>query len=293
MHSVLIADLAALASQHGPAIVRGQDEIPPQAVAEYWTSSRSRIDLWHQAMTRYSNAVRCGSSMPLRHWWRDHMVVLEEILVSDILTRVIASLAIGLEDAKCVENEVSPVTHGIFLSHLEVTNRLHRLLIHGRGSSVQEAVRLNRLRKGVESWTDALIGRMSYQAPEKIQYAFDVCRATDFANDTRVYSSGPARDTAAWLMNAAMHDNLRQRTSSQVALPEANRSVASSVMMMFRPDRFDSVGVLKSLWLNRLTSNSKRTDRVIEELMAPDINRAETATGLEMVNEPYFDRWYL
>ncbi len=292
MHSVLIADLAALASQHGPAIIRGQDEVPAEAVAEYWARSRGRMDLWHQAMTRYQNAQRGGNSMAMRHWWRDHIVVLEEVLVSDMLTRVIASLAIGLDESTELDDEVSPVTHGIYLSHLDATNRVHKILINGRGSSVSEAVRLNRLRKGVESWTDALIGRMSYHSPNTIQYAFDLQRAQEFAKETRSYPSGPARDTAAWLMNAAMHDTLRQRTSAQVALPEANRLVAASVMMMFRPDRFDSVGVLKSLWMNRLTSNSKRADRVIEELMAPDIRQAETATGLEMVNEPYFTRWY-
>jgi hypothetical protein len=179
------------------------------------------------------------------------------------------------------------------LAHLDASNRVHKMLIHGRGSTVQEAVRLNRLRCGVERWTDALIGRMSYQSPSTLQYAFDASRAREFAVETRSQPNTQARDTTAWLMNAAMHDMLRQRTSSQVALPAANRAVAASVLLMLRPDRFDSVGVLKSLWLNRLTAGAIRADRVIGELLGADIDQAETATGLEMVNEPYFSRWYL
>jgi hypothetical protein len=293
MHSVLIADLAALASQHGPAIVRGRQEVPPEALAQYWSSSRSRMELWHQAMRRYRGAHQSGDSLAVRDWWHDHLVVLEEVMVSDILTRVIAALGIGLDAQHRDSDEVSPVTHGIFLAHLDASNRVHKMLIHGRGSTVQEAVRLNRLRCGVERWTDALIGRMSYQSPSTLQYAFDASRAREFAVETRSQPNTQARDTTAWLMNAAMHDMLRQRTSSQVALPAANRAVAASVLLMLRPDRFDSVGVLKSLWLNRLTAGAIRADRVIGELLGADIDQAETATGLEMVNEPYFSRWYL
>jgi hypothetical protein len=293
MHSVLIADLAALASQHGPAIVRGHDEVPPEAVSEYWTCSRSRMDLWYQALTRFRSARRSGNSVAMRGWWQDHLVVLEEVLVSDMLTRVVAALAVGLDESEKDKDEVSPVTHSIHLSHLEASNRVQKVMIDGRGSTVQDAVRLNRLRTAVERWTDVLIGRMSFQSPTTIQYAFDKARAREFADEARAYPNGPARDTASWLMNAAMHDMLRRRTSPQAALPEANRAVASSVMLMLRPDRFDSVGVLKSLWLNRLTSSSERADRVIDELMGTDIDQAQTATGLEMADEPYFARWYL
>lgn len=293
MHSVLIADLAALASQHGAAIVRGHDDVPPEAVSEYWASSRGRMDLWFQALTRFRNARNSGDSLAMRRWWSEHLVVMEEVLVCDMLTRVIAALAVGLDTGENADaNEISPVTHSIHLSHLDATNRVHKMMLEGRGGSVQDAVRLNRLRKGVERWTDVLIGRMSFHSSTPLQYSFDRDRAEAFAKETRLYPSGPARDTAAWIMNAAMHDMLRQRTSPQAALPEANRAVASSVMLMLRPDRFDSVGVLKSLWLNRLTSASNRADRVIGELIASDIDQANTATGLEMVNEPYFARWY-
>jgi hypothetical protein len=293
MHSVLIADLAALASQHGPAIVRAYEEVPPEAVVQYWSTSRSRMELWHQALMRYRTAQRSGDSVAMRTWWHEHLVVMEEVLVTDMLTRVIAALAIGLDESSDREDEVSPVTHCIHLSHLDASNRVHRMMIRGRGSSVQDAVRLNRLRRGVERWTDAFIGRMSYQSPSTIQYAFDLGRAEQFALETRSYPCGPARDTAAWLMNAAMHDMLQRRTSPEPALPEANRAVATSVLMMMRPEYFDSVGVLKSLWMNRLTAGSSRADRIIDELMAADIDKAETATGMEMVNEPYFARWYL
>ena len=70
-------------------------------------------------------------------------------------------------------------------------------------------------------------------------------------------------------------------------------TVAKSVMLMLRPDLFDSVGVLKSLWLHRMQIATDRTDRVLDELGAANIDNAETAAGIDETNDSYFERWYL
>jgi hypothetical protein len=134
---------------------------------------------------------------------------------------------------------------------------------------------------------------MMVQQPAHIQYAINSDRAGEYAREMRSYGHGPARDTASCLMNAAMNDMLRRRTSPEAALPEANRGVTQSVMMMLRPDLFDSVGKLKSLWLHRLQIDTDRTDRVLDELSANNIDHAATSTGIEMTHEKYFQRWYM
>lgn len=292
MHCVLIADLAALLSQHGPAILYGREVVPPESVSQYWATSRNRFELWNQTLARYRKAEQTGDFGTLRDWWRQHVAVVEEVLVTEMLTRVIAALAAGLDDAHAIE-EISPVTHAIFMTHLEARNRVQHLMLFGRGNSVQEAVRLNRLRQGVERWTDAMIGRVSARTPNTVRYAFDPNRAREYAEEARAYGSRATRDTSTWLMNAAMHDTLRRRTSEQAALPEANRAVVKSVMLMLRPDLFDSVGTLKSLWMHRLQAGGDRTDRVLQELNANDIDNAATADAMDMTHEAYFERWYM
>jgi hypothetical protein len=64
-------------------------------------------------------------------------------------------------------------------------------------------------------------------------------------------------------------------------------------MLMLRPDLFDSVGVLQSLWMHRLRWGAERADRALTELTATDIDEAPTADALEMTNEKYFQRWCL
>jgi hypothetical protein len=292
MHSVLTADLAAILSHHGPAILYRKETVPPEAMTQYWATTRSRFELWHQAMARYRHAEQTGDSSALRQWWVEHVVVMEEVLVTDMLTRVVATLAHGLERDEEFK-EIAPIAHAVHLTHLEARNRVQQIMLYGRGNSVQDAVRLNRLRQGVERWTDALIGRMATMEHGSVRYAIEPLRAGEYADDMRVHTTGPARDTTVWLMNAAMHDMLRRRTSPRAALPEANRAVVKSVMLMLRPDLFDSVGVLKSIWLHRLEFGAERTDRVLDELGGSDIYHAKTAGGMEMLNEPYFERWYM
>ena len=39
--------------------------------------------------------------------------------------------------------------------------------------------------------------------------------------------------------------------------------------------------------------DSERTDRVLEELQAPDLEDAATAQGIEATHDCVFGRWYL
>lgn len=290
MHCVLTADLASLLSEHGPAIIRGRSVFAPQGVAGYWAASRSRFELWHQTMARYRHAEKSGEFHVLRDWWRDHVVVLEEVLVSEILTRVIAALAATIESSTGIE-ETSPVTHAVHTSHMEARNRVQQIMLYGRGNSIEDAVRLNRLRQSVERWTDAMIGRMAIQSTQTLQYAFDPVRAAHYSEDMRRIGRGAARQTAMWLMNASMHDTLSRRTSDRAALPEANRAVSQNVLLMLRPNLFDSLGTLKSIWLHQLESGGVLGDQALGPGHTKSEQPDEVTSDWD-TEQPHFERWY-
>ena len=98
MHSVLLVDLAAVVSEHGPAILYGRDTLSPEALTQYWTATHARFGLWHQAMARYSRAEQTDDEQAMDTWWSDHTALMEEILVSEILTRVVAALGADEDD---------------------------------------------------------------------------------------------------------------------------------------------------------------------------------------------------
>ena len=88
-----------------------------------------------------------------------------------------------------------------------------------------------------------------------------------------------------------MHEMISQRLSPEPALPAANREVSRSVMLMLRPELFDSVGSLKSLWMYRIENSADQTDRMLDELTSADIDEAETSDSLELTGGSYFERW--
>ncbi|QDT11227.1 hypothetical protein [Planctomycetes bacterium K23_9] len=255
MHCITLAEVAAILSQHGPDLISSQTEIRSEAVTCYWASSRRRIAIWHGLLAEHRAAQRVGDTVDLRFWWDRNMPLLEEIIVSEMLTRVVAAVTAEIESANASakgRDEVSPVTHTIFLAHLDVSHRVHRLMIHREGYSVHHAVRLNRLRQGVQRWNDALIGRLSMQPSEALAFAFDHDRAATFAKESRERGVHAVRNVSCWLMNASMRDMLSRRVSTEAAFPEANQDVADSVMSMLQPELFDDLGTLKSGWLHRI-----------------------------------------
>ncbi len=295
MHSVLTADLASLLSQHGPAIVRGQKGLDSHAVAHYWTVSKNRSELWHQSLARYKRAETSGDFHQLRNWWREHVILMEEVLVTEILTRVVAALCSAAE-ARSGTEEITPVTHAVHVSHLDARNRVLKIMLYGRGNSIEDAVRLNRLRQAVERWTDAMIGRMDIPASSNIPYAYSSTRASQYSDELRALGYGVQRDTAMWLMNASMHDTLSRRATNRSALPEANRAIAQSVLKMLRANLFDGIGSLKSIWLQRIEAGDHSTDRVVQpldELSHRSAHPDESSDEMSPGNEAKYERWYL
>jgi len=291
MHVVQLAELAAVIAHHGPALLHRHSSVPPEAVNGYWTASRLRLDLWHQTLARFNRAKNSGNHYRMRCWWQDHMGVLEEILASEILTRVVAAIADGTDRAG-QRDEFSPIAQAIYLSHLEARNRVQAAILDRRGCTVSDAVRLNRLRCMIERWIDVLIGQLAGHDPELVRYGIDIDRTTAHARDCGLGITSPARETVAWLTRTTMTDTLRQKVAKNPALPQANRDVADSTLLILRPDMFDSVGTLKSLWMHRIENDSHRTDQMIGDYLRPELETSPTASAFDMIHSAALSQWF-
>lgn len=266
MHCVTLADLAATLAQHGPCLLETRPRLNSETLLRYWTASRTRNELWHRAMGQFRDAKNAGDFPKLHQWWTDQLPLLEEVFVSELLARVVA--AIGSEaSTACVDSEsgyenLAAVTHGIFLNQLDASNRVSKIILDGTGARTHDTVRLNRLRYGVDRWSDWLVARISLRADRSYSYAIDVARTQTFCEEVRESSTGELRDMTTWLMNAAMREMLVRRTSERAALAKANHDVATAVLGLFRPELFDDFGVPKSLWLHRLQHDTAKTQPI-------------------------------
>lgn len=291
MHVVELAELAAVVAHHGPALLYRHASIPAEAVSCYWTASRQRLDLWHQTMIRFDRAKENADPHVMRCWWETHIGVLEEILVSELLTRVIAAIADGTDRASR-RDEISPIAQSIYLSHLEVRNRVQALILDRRGCSVSDAIRLNRLRRTIERWIDVLIGQLAGYDRELVRYGIDVNRISRHAREVDWQATSPGRETIACLVRASLASSIGPKVSEGASLPHANKSIADSILLILRPDLFDSVGALKSLCLHRIENQVHRTDQMIDNNLRPNLDVSSTASAFDAIHGESMSPWF-
>lgn len=290
MHVVKLAELAAVMAYHGPALLYRHASVPPNAVSCYWTASRQRQNLWHQSLMRFDRAADQADPLRMRRWWLEHFGVLEEIFVSELLTRVIAAIADGVDRASGCD-EFSPIAQAIYLSHLDVRNRVQAVILDRRGCTVYDAVRLNRLRRTIERWTDVLIGQLAGYDRELARYGIDIHRTALHASESDWQTTSPARETIQWLTRASMANSIRRRVAANASLPHANKSVADSVLLILRPDLFDSVGTLKSLCLHRIENQTQLTEQMIKDYLRADLNASPTMSAIDMMHDAAITQW--
>lgn len=291
MHAIQLVDLAAVLAFHGPALLFRRELVSEESLQAYWLASRARIEQWHRLLADYRHFEEQHATDNLSLWWQCNEPLIDEVLLSEPLVRVYAAISANLDGMRNGQ-EISPITHSVYLSHLEVRNRVLQLLLTSRVIPLVAAVRINSLRTLVERWSDALLGHLHADSPgENDFYSVDGNRMRAFSEDARLLPMGTARATAGWLLCAAMRDSLLRRANSRYLCANENRAVADAVLLCLRPDLFDSVGMMKSLWLHRLERGAEQTDRVLNQLALADITEGDILGGYETIRESSFGRW--
>ena len=270
MHCVTLADLAAVLALHGPRFIYRRSEISSEVLVNYWTENRNRFESWHRTIGQYRDIERQGDWSQMTAWWDQERATVDEILVSEMLTRVVAALALGVDQQNALTQRdggrddtepLSPIMHGVFMSHLEASNRVHQMTLARKGCSIRHLVQIDRLRRAVQRWNDVLIGRLAISWPRGSTYCYDLDRARDFGIEYQSMGDSQQQEAATELLNASMRLTLSNRTESRVASPNLNRALATSVMRLFRPESFDSFGYPKSMRTLRIQLDEQTSNR--------------------------------
>ncbi|MEM6690335.1 MAG: hypothetical protein AAF664_12955 [Planctomycetota bacterium] len=245
MHTIHLVQLAAALARHSDSILASPVSLQPGAMTRYWTTSRSRIDLWHRAIARFQDQLRVNDAVGMRRWWIEHRPVIEDVFLGGMLTRVLATLGTALDQTHD-QAEWSPVTESILGTHLEASSRYQQLLLNSRGARVNDLQRLNQVRRRSERWSDVLVARIAWRDPSLCRFASDRERASLFAQEHRRDSDSTAIKTKDRLMSLSIENSIMMVCGETTLLPEANRAVASSVMGLLGHCLFDSYGDVAS-----------------------------------------------
>lgn len=249
---------------------RHDDGMSTAALSRYWTATRCRSDLWHRSLGRHRHAAQSGDPAALEHWWMRHGGIVAEIIVSELLSRVVAGVA-TLNDIHTERDEAAPVAEAVYQSHLEVCNRVHRAMLDRRGLSPGRLVRFQKLRRSIDRWGDEWLAvcvgvRSPGSLPAVLPFASDQDRVRSVAMD-RANLTLPNARLATKLMIASMVQSMNfqiksllpspvasrkadwnftktisREVGSKLPLPTAAAGVAQSVLGLWPNDFFDDVG---------------------------------------------------
>ena len=246
MHAYYSALLASVFAQNAAVVSQQGMEVAFDNAAEYWLSSRSRIDLWEHALVRLRNAEREKEYVALQRWWERHGGLLEEIFVTEPLTRTVAASMGGVPISNR-EGKVAPVADSVFILHHDLTNEIRRAMLrHQLGAAQPFFMRLNRIRLAARKLTDQLLGWMSVMDSGYLAYVCCEETALGFRDEL---AQLPVRRLQVMMMQLSAQASctaLRKLLSTNCSLPQSNREVLNSAMNLIGRKAFDRRGLLRS-----------------------------------------------
>jgi hypothetical protein len=286
MHSRELVELAALASAHGLVLIRsGEASLPIEGLGQYWSASKCRQDRWRRVLKaasysspevspldRLTKAPGENESSPGAG---SVTGVIEEILLSEVLTRVWTALMSAF-DERHGSAENAPVAESVLVGHAEARNGALTLLVQGPGVSSREALALNQLRRRAERWTDLLVGHICLEH-DVSRLAPNPETALEFASDLR-HQQAWSTDSQAWpLVLASLRAAFREGTSSPAPNGDLNRRIAAGVLACLPPELFDATGLVQSLWMARITRAADDAEGLISAMFAAEARPQEHA----------------
>ncbi|MFH1265732.1 MAG: hypothetical protein ABIK89_08385 [Planctomycetota bacterium] len=260
MHARELIELAALVSVHGPVLARTTGRISEKSIEQYWTASKSRLDRWGRTLKCLSNEIDGEKK------WPQLRGVLEEILTGEVLTRVWTAVMVAY-DRRRGTDQGEPIARSVLIGHLEARHRVLTLLVRGPRIDAEQAVKLDRLRRRTERWTDLLIGYLM-GLDDVGQFALDPDRARDFAEDLS-YQSRMRGGRFAWpLLLASLRAAFGHGLGPTSPNGDLNAKIAVSILSSFPPEVFDALGLFRSAWLVRMTNVTADAEGMIDALLA-------------------------
>lgn len=250
MHCITLAQFASQIAQHADVWAQTPDEIPTDAIHTYWISAKTRHQQWHEALSQFRDARNEADFGALRHYWSYYLPVLQEIVVSDQLSRMVATVADMKQQAGDAHESAASffaIANGVYFSGLECSNRLANLLLTPAGVETRDLVMLNRLRRTCERWTDWQIGLMNLGSQRSFRFCFDVDRGETFRDELKLSKDRGQLELATQLLTMSMLGSYQRYLSKRDGLKRNNQQWVESIMALLHPAMFDLTGLPMSV----------------------------------------------
>ncbi len=267
MHARQLAEIGGWLAVTSEILTRASKSCSSQQGMRYWAASKCRLQRWQSALKVFENDLKNPAEM--HDPWPAIQVVIQEILFSDLLTRIWTTLLIQ-HDRAIKHPEMQSIGHSIYIGHVEARNRALRLIIRYRGVNEAAFDQLDEVRRRIERWTDMLLSRIS-NLDTAAQFGFDENRIRGFAAD-RPLESHRRRKEMEQILLASLISCLHQNGSQYSANPDLNREIACGVLECLPTDRFDSTGLPKSILMLQMEQVQNDTQQMVQSLIDEEEN---------------------
>ncbi len=168
-------------------------------------------------------------------------------------------------DRALEQHELQTIGHSVFIGHLEARNRALRLILNHRDTHPEAFDRLDEMRRRMERWMDLLLSRTP-NLEAAIKFGFDENRIRDFAQD-RLLDDSQQQTHSQKLFLASLSSSLKRGVTKWSANPDLNREIGAGVLACLPGDRFDVVGLPKSIMLMQMEQVYNDTHEMVNQLI--------------------------
>lgn len=277
MHAIELAQLAAVFARYSPAVVKHRIAPPRTSQQQYWLQSKYRHEFWSNRLAAHRQEIQNLGVTHRRKSWLRVLPILEEILLSEPLTRCIAHHANVLNE-QMIDCDFSTLTASVLASHIEARHRCLHLLVFGEGLSVEHSVRLNRIRREMEYYTDSVLGTMPVLSNSE-SLCFDPFWTEQMKQGCTPNNGQCDIDSRGLHLDNIRHaliPTVANKLSATLPCSPTNQRIGDAVLGLVPPEAFDSFGLIKSLQLASITNqvaDSCLSDKFFQPTSPSDLSQ--------------------
>jgi hypothetical protein len=236
-----IAEVAGLLSVHSAHIVESRGEIAPRTLFDYTSASRRRSRLWWELLRN-----PCTDDA-----WNGRRQILlslaEEVLVAELGARVGAAVLVA-NDARHGRAAAGPFGRHVLLDLLQAKHSVLTSLLGGV-QPLGALLRLNRLRRRIEYWSDLLLAQ-SGLGDAGAEFACDPDRWQRFRDESRWGDSL----TSQQLLLISLRQSMPASSVQDAEREQLHAGLIRPLLSLLPPDAFGMHGVLRTPWVRRISS---------------------------------------
>ncbi len=250
MHAAYLASLASTLTGYASALLAISVPVRPHALEQYWLTCRFRHEHWCEQLAAHRHAIQSQGVSHRSRSWHQIVPIIQEVLLSEPLARCVAYLAQVFEE-RGIDRSFAPLARNAFSIQVEARHRCLHLIVFGQGLSVETAVKLNRLRRSVESYTDELLSNLP-PIENMDDFCFDSVAVRDL--QAKWMQAGQTANPPAMLLMNLFSEGLRRAIAAdldeRVGNLRMNFKLSQAVLGLLPEALFDSFGYPKApRWL--------------------------------------------